>query len=289
MVIYLITNKINGKQYVGQTIHSAEKRFAEHCKPSETTCRLLNRAIKKYGKEAFEFSVLEEVETLSELDAREIYWIKQMNTLTPNGYNLNGGGNGKGGVSQETREKLRESMIGKFDGEKNPFFGRHHTDETRKRMSENHWDMRGANNPNYGKTFSPETKLKLSQSKSGENHPCYGKHLSEETKQKIGAANRGKHLSAETIIKISEAKKGKTASEETKRKLSELRKGKGTGGDNPMAKRVKCVETELVFDSIKSAAESVGVWPETLGRHLKGRAKTCGGYHWEYVEKGDTE
>lgn len=288
MVIYLITNKINGKQYVGQTIHSAEKRFVEHCKPSETTCRLLNRAIRKYGKEAFDVSVLEEVEARDKLDEREIYWIQQMNTLSPNGYNLNGGGNGKGGVSQETREKLRVAMTGKFDGENNPFFGKHHSDETRKRMIENHWDMHGSNNPNYGKSLSPETKLKLSQSKRGENHPCYGKPLSEETKEKLRVINQGKRLSEETIRRISEAKKGKPLSEETKRKLSEAKKGRGTGGDNPMAKRVKCLETELIYDSVKSAAESIGVCPETMGRHLRGRANTCGGYHWKYVEKGDT-
>lgn len=285
MVIYLITNKTNGKQYVGQTIHSAEERFVQHCKPSERNCRLLNRAIQKYGVQAFEVSVLEHVESADELDSREIYWIEKLNTLSPNGYNLNGGGNGKGGVSDETREKLRQAMIGKFEGEKNPFFGKHHTAETRKRMCENHRDISGENNPNYGRPLSEETKGKLSQRMSGVNHPFYGKHLPEETKRKIGLANTGRRSSAETIRRISEAKRGKPLRDETKRKLSEVRKGKSVGGDNPMAKQVKCVETGQVFDSIGLAAEYIGVWSETLGRHLHGRSSTCGGYHWVFVEK----
>lgn len=88
--IYLITNKINGKQYIGQTARDMWTRFEEHCKPNNTT--YLGKAIQKYGYLNF---VLEEVERvpLDKLDEREIYWIQHYNTYK-NGYNQTIGGNG---------------------------------------------------------------------------------------------------------------------------------------------------------------------------------------------------
>lgn len=82
--IYKITNLINQKSYIGQSVH-IERRFAEHCFPSKTS--VISQAIQKYGKENFLFEVIEECEK-SELDKKEQYWIKTLNTLIPNGYNV---------------------------------------------------------------------------------------------------------------------------------------------------------------------------------------------------------
>jgi hypothetical protein len=91
---------------------------------------------------------------------------------------------------------------------------------------------KGENHPNYGKHRSEETKKKLSEAQKGEKNSFYGKHHSEETKKKLSEANKGennpnygKHPSEETKKKISEGKKGKHRSEETKKKLSEANKG----------------------------------------------------------------
>lgn len=283
MVIYLITNKINGKQYVGQTIHTAELRFAQHCKPSETNCRLLNRAIQKYGRENFEVSVLEDVDSQDLLDEKEIYWIDKLNTLSPLGYNLNGGGNGKGGVSEETRKKLSEALKGKFAGENNPFYGKTHTAETREKLRKPHPNYSGEKNHNYGKPLPDEVKAKLSAKLSGENHYCYGKHLSLETRAKISEANKGKKLSEEAIRRMAESKRGKKASPETRKKLSEMRKGKLVGDKNPMAKKVKCLETGEIFNTLTEAAQSIGVWPESLSRRIKSETHSCKGFHWEFI------
>ena len=88
--IYLITNKINGKQYVGQTARDMWTRFEEHCKPSNLS--YLGRAIQKYGYLNFKLQELERV-PIDKLDEREIYWIKHYNTFQ-DGYNqTTGGGN----------------------------------------------------------------------------------------------------------------------------------------------------------------------------------------------------
>lgn len=50
--IYVITNKVNGKKYVGQTTKPIEKRFQQHMNPS-SKCTLLAKAVQKYGKDSF--------------------------------------------------------------------------------------------------------------------------------------------------------------------------------------------------------------------------------------------
>ena len=284
MVIYVITDNTNGKQYVGQTIHSAELRFAQHCKPSEVTCRLLHRAIMAHGKENFTVAVLETVESAEKLDEREIYWISELNTLTPNGYNLNSGGNGKRFVSEETRQRISESRKGKCVGVDNPFYGKHHTEEALQKMHKNRPNMSGPNNPNYGRKFTEEHCRRISESKRGKNHPCYGKHLSEETRAKISAANKGKRMPEEAIRKMAETKRGRKLSPELRQRLSEVHKGLMAGAKNPAARAVICVETGEVYSTIKEAAQAIGVWPDTLYRHLREKSACCGKLHWRYYE-----
>lgn len=86
--IYKITNKINGKSYIGQSIH-IEERWKEHIyNPSKSS--LIKLALQKYGINNFTFEVIEECDE-NELDEKEIYWIKYYDTYY-NGYNLTLGG-----------------------------------------------------------------------------------------------------------------------------------------------------------------------------------------------------
>ena len=82
--IYKIENKINGKIYIGQSIH-IQRRWMEHCKPS--THSVISNAIKKYGKENFSFEVLEEC-SVEELNEKELYYIHKYNSIIPKGYNV---------------------------------------------------------------------------------------------------------------------------------------------------------------------------------------------------------
>lgn len=94
--IYVITNKVNNKQYVGKTIQSVKERFKEHKYRSKygTHNHLpLYAAIAKYTIDNFTIEQKEEVE-INLLDDRESFWIKELNTLAPNGYNLTLGGEG---------------------------------------------------------------------------------------------------------------------------------------------------------------------------------------------------
>ena len=93
--IYVITNNINGKQYVGKTDLTVEDRFKQHCKDSRKKNvgnRPLYRAFKKYGIDHFSYRVLEECSYLDS-SIRETYWIGRLNTYQ-NGYNATLGGDG---------------------------------------------------------------------------------------------------------------------------------------------------------------------------------------------------
>ena len=91
--IYKITNKVNGKSYIGQTIQNVKERFYQHCatKCSKAVSNMaIHRAIKKYGKSNFTVEVIEEIDSAN-LNDRERYWIKYYNSYN-NGYNSTKGG-----------------------------------------------------------------------------------------------------------------------------------------------------------------------------------------------------
>lgn len=98
--IYLITNNVNGKQYVGQTKSTIEHRFGQHISNSKRNRNdVIYKAIRKYGKENFKVEELFMVscKTVDELqdiiNEKEIFYIKKHKTLIPNGYNILIGGN----------------------------------------------------------------------------------------------------------------------------------------------------------------------------------------------------
>ena len=128
--VYITTNKINGKIYIGQhAVPKYEKYLGSG--------KLIKEAISKYGFENFENEVIEWCNTEEELNNREKYWIKYYKSLG-NCYNM----------------KIRGSS-GK------------HSKESKKRMSE---IKKGEKNAAYGKPKSKETKRKLSESVKGYKH-----------------------------------------------------------------------------------------------------------------------
>lgn len=92
--IYIIYNTINNKAYVGQTIRDVKVRFKQHLRLDKSSCnQLIYKAIVKYGKENFKYEILKEnINNYTDLNYFEEYYVKEKNTLSPNGYNLCPGG-----------------------------------------------------------------------------------------------------------------------------------------------------------------------------------------------------
>ena len=173
--IYMYTNKINGKGYVGQT-NDFNRRYKEHIdaminKNNDEYNKPIHRALRKYGLDNFEVEILKEnLSTLCLLNMYECYYIKKFDLLCKNGkgYNISdGGSNGNpfAGKTDEEMEEIRrkrsEARKGKYCGENNPMYGVHRY---------------GKDAPNYGKHHTEETKQRLSEAKKSENNPMYGVH-----------------------------------------------------------------------------------------------------------------
>lgn len=156
--VYLVTNNINGKQYVGQTITQHSRHGHGHA---------MRDAYKKHGFKNFTYDVL--VSGIDKdslfLDYAEKFWIQVMDTLAPNGYNLEAGGKrgkrtnrqtnlGKK-ASPETRAKMTASQKAHWASyDVHPSKGRKHTEEWKKAASERMKKQ----------VQSEETKLKRSNS-----------------------------------------------------------------------------------------------------------------------------
>ena len=112
MVVYKMRHIVDGKIYIGKTTRKLRKRIMEHLQ----NCRIsyFDRAIRKYGIEAFDISIIDECTTLDELNEREKFWIKELNCKVPNGYNLTDGGEGIVGyiVPPELCKKRSENRKG---------------------------------------------------------------------------------------------------------------------------------------------------------------------------------
>lgn len=117
--------------------------------------------------------------------------------------------------------------------------------------------MSGSNNPMYGK----KRKVVKNNNKrdfSGKNNPMYGKKHSESSRKKMSESRTGEKNHAY----------GKSLSEEHKKKLS---------------RPVKCVETGIVYYGATEAEKQTGIFATSIIRCCKGKLKTTGGFHWEYV------
>lgn len=108
MIIYKIKHIESGKIYIGQT-RRGNRRWYEHINSIGSHISLVDRAIKKYGKECFEYSIIENVSSIEELNRQETKWIIHYNSLHPNGYNLILQDD-KRIISDLTRERMREAQ-----------------------------------------------------------------------------------------------------------------------------------------------------------------------------------
>ncbi len=110
MFIYKITNIVNGKIYIGQTIHSVTDRFRRHCN-GHSKNMLIGKSIKKYGKENFVCETIYECVDIKELNEKEEYYILHCGSMVPLGYNISKGGFNKL-MSEETKTKISLSNKG---------------------------------------------------------------------------------------------------------------------------------------------------------------------------------
>lgn len=254
--VYMHTNKINGKKYIGQTCREPEKRWGKNGCEYDKSPHFYN-AILKYGWDNFFHEILFTGLTHEQADKMESYLINFYKSNNKKfGYNIRGGGS-NGALGEESKKKISKANKGKK-----------RTEEFCRAMSERN---KGKNNPNYG-----NHKL------AGENNPNYGKHWN------AGENNYfyGKKHTKETIEYLRKINTGKILSKEALEKLAKSRELIPCGIDNPSSKQVLQFDLSGIFikewGSIHEAKRNLGIDPSTIVRCCKGRQKTAGGYIWKY-------
>ena len=236
----------NGKKYIGITCQNPQKRWQNGYGYVEQD--LMWKAIQKYGWNNIEHKIIYSNISKREAELMEIYLIKEHKTnVRQNGYNIANGGNALGTMSEETKEKIREAHIGKPRSEetkeklRKANLGKKLKEETKSKISKKLKEKNsGEKNPFYGKKHSEETKEKLSQNMKGSKNPNWGKHCTEEMKFKCMLVN---------------------------------------------AKPIICVETNKKYFSAKDAQRKTNISATSIGKCLRNKQKTAGGYHWKYISE----
>ena len=125
-IVYKITNKNNGKFYIGKTEHSLEHRWNRHLSSARNGSKFrFHSAIRKYGEDCWELSVIETYLTEDEnfINQKEIHFIKLFESDTKKGYNATSGGTGGWMLprcSQEVQEEWRNNISIRTTGSNNP-------------------------------------------------------------------------------------------------------------------------------------------------------------------------
>lgn len=184
MIIYKAENLINGKVYIGKTVKSLKHRISRHV--ANNRGEPFARAIKKYGIQSIEFSVIDVANDEATLSEKEKYWIKYYNSHSGRGYNLTDGGEGSIGLHHTEESKAKVSAANKG----------------RKRSLES---IRRTADANRGRRHTLEELGKMSVSRKLRPSPMLGKKHSEATKEKMRAWNRptGWKASDETKARMS--------------------------------------------------------------------------------------
>lgn len=293
--VYMHVNKINNKKYIGITCKEPEDRWGVDGKRYvEKNQKAFAAAINKYTWDGFDHIII--AEGLTEFEAKtleiELIALHKTNCCRYDnpkyGYNMTDGGEGTFGYRHTNEEKLkisqaskrcwendeyRDLQLNRLMGDTNPFYGKHHTEETKEVLRQ----------ASTGREFSDEARMKISQALTGIQR-------SQETRDRMSVAQHKKYENPIERMKISERLKeyyadptkhpmyGKHQSGETKEKIGEA---------NGQAVLQFNQDGSLVseFISQTEAERKTGIRQANISKCCRKLNRTAGGYFW--IRKND--
>jgi group I intron endonuclease len=238
VIIYRITNLINLKIYVGQTVLTLSERWMAHKKEAKLHRKnyILYNSINKYGIENFIIEEIDIAHSLEELNKKEQEWIAKLASAHPYGYNLKLGGNGGGKHLQSTKDKISRIYKQKYEN--------------------------GYISPLLGRKFTKEHKSNISKARLGKKLPSF----TQEHKRKLSLAHIGTSKPHSEEWKQNQKIKmtGRKFSDEVKKLMSE---------QHPNKRKIICLNSGQIFNSSAEAAKLYKLSSGNLSSHLKGKFK----------------
>lgn len=313
MIIYKITNKINGKVYIGQTTQSIEKRWKGHYSKAfyEQKSTVIYNAIRKYGPENFTIEEIDGANSLSELNYLETHYIYKYESLAPNGYNLSSGGRNKkhhystiiklrnnnnnnkiycidnstvySSISEASRELkiprkiINDNVLGKIDTAYGLVF---QFVDIILREKAIHKSIKRKENRKKQIDKRKESIICL------ETNTVYNSIKEAAFDLKISESNINSVLSGECIkskgfgFKYLCANKDRARKNKRNKKLNKeqiLEKTK-----KATSKPIKCLNNDVIYPSIKEASKNLNIHHNSIRNMLSGRSRTAGGLKFEY-------
>ena len=243
----------NGKKYVGITCcHPRNRRWQNGYGYSDQ--QIFYNAIRKYGWNNFEHTILEDNLTAEEAGEAEQKYIALYQTTDRNhGYNFMVGGEVGYHLTEEHKKKISYAN----SGSKNGMYGHHYTDEERKKMSETSvW---------RGRKHTEESRKKMSESTKahphimrGAEHPMYGKHPSEATRKKMSESAKRKFENGYICSRS--------------RGVFQI-----TAGGEIVGRFNSCAEAGKSLTTVPNSGNNISAV-------CRGKKKTAYGYLWRYAE-----
>lgn len=244
--VYLVTNLLNGKQYVGVTRFSLEERWKGHCYSASRPVSWLHKAIAKYGESNF---TIEPIASCLSADSAGDGEREAIMRIRPAYNQVNGGRITFGRkLSAETRAKISAANIGRTMGPK----GRARC----RAFAVARWQS----DPD----FRSKTLAALERGRANADWP--------KIRAAAGAAARGRVWSAESRAKLSASCMGRRYGREILDRIAEKHK-----------KAVECIELKTVFDSVSEAAEGCGLSITSVSRTCRGERPEARGLHFVFV------
>lgn len=287
MIIYKITNLINGKAYVGQTTQSINSRISKHINAKDGY-RPLTKAIRKYGKDNFKIEIIDWANHQTELNYKEWLWIYKLNTISPSGYNLKDGGR-NGAISEKQKKiiSLANSKRAWTEESKNKISlankGRKRIPtslETREMLSNNakkQWsdkDTRKKMQSSLKLGIRKACGVKVVDITNGKVYETATDAELDNNKKNINAHLNGKCKTFnKKVFKYLSDWDGNLISKEQLEKLNE----------NIFAKKVLCLDNNVVYVSASEASRQLNLRRRSICRVCDGSRKHTKGYRFQYV------
>lgn len=271
--IYCYHNIINGKNYIGQSVNlkARKKNFGKNYRYSGI---LFYNAVKKYGVDNFQYSTLTHCKP-EELNYYEAFYIGRLKSNDRRyGYNCTSGGDSRYSQTEDTKERMRKSWTEErrkkqsfnFSGKKNPNFGRKHSDEERKKISEEKNNLNKIKFFNdYGMT-EDEMIIKIKDYISSHENVIY--------KDISNALNLSVLYTRRLCYKLGY---GKDQVKEANAKRMRMSVVQCDRKDNSIILNI--------FSSLHEAMHITGI--TTIKNCLKGKAHSSGGYFWRYATENE--